>query len=68
MTIVWLVVAIINILTPNVVKAGGIATTGTQRVLDIVPTSIHGRSSIYLGSKDDVLDVIKYYEAEAKSG
>jgi len=49
-------------------QAGGIATTGTQRVLDIVPTSIHGRSSIYLGSKDDVLDVIKFYEAEAKSG
>jgi len=58
----WSVVVI------NVVKAGGIATTGTQRVLDIVPTSIHGRCSIYLGSSDDVQDVIKFYEAEAKSG
>ena len=58
----WLVVVI------NVVKAGGIATTGTQRVLDIVPTGIHGRCSIYLGSSDDVQDVIKFYEAEAKSG
>lgn len=49
-------------------QAGGIATTGTQRILDIVPTSIHGRSGIYLGSRDDVQDVIKFYEAEAKSG
>jgi fructose-1,6-bisphosphatase I len=49
-------------------KAGGIATTGTKRILDIVPKDIHGRSSVYLGSKDDVLDVIKFYEAEAKSG
>lgn len=49
-------------------QAGGIATTGTQRILDIVPTSIHGRSSIYLGSRDDVQDVIKFHEAEAKSG
>jgi fructose-1,6-bisphosphatase I len=50
----------------GVVKAGGIATTGTRRILDIVPTSIHGRSSIYLGSRDDVQDVIKFYNTEAK--
>jgi len=49
-------------------QAGGIATTGTQRILDIVPTSIHGRCGIYLGSSDDVQDVIKFYQAEAKSG
>jgi len=49
-------------------QAGGIATTGTQRILDIVPASIHGRCGIYLGSSDDVQDVIKFYQAEAKSG
>jgi fructose-1,6-bisphosphatase I len=52
----------------DIVKAGGVATTGTKRILDIVPKSIHERSAVYLGSKDDVLDVIKFYEAEAKSG
>ncbi len=52
----------------DVPKAGGIATTGSKRILDIVPKSIHERAGIYLGSKDDVLDVIKFYEAEAKSG
>ncbi|KAI9509387.1 fructose-1-6-bisphosphatase-domain-containing protein [Russula earlei] len=48
-------------------QAGGIATTGTRRILDIVPTTIHERSSVYLGSRDDVLDVITFYQAEAKS-
>jgi len=48
-------------------QAGGVATTGTKRILDIVPTGIHDRTGIYLGSKDDVQEVIKFYEAEAKS-
>jgi len=48
-------------------QAGGIATTGTKRILDIVPTSIHERTGVYLGSKDDVQDVIKFYEVEGKS-
>lgn len=42
-------------------KAGGIATTGTQRILDIVPTGIHQRCSVFLGSKDDVQDLMKFY-------
>ncbi|KAI0306569.1 fructose-1,6-bisphosphatase class 1/Sedoheputulose-1,7-bisphosphatase [Multifurca ochricompacta] len=48
-------------------QAGGTATTGTKRILDIVPTSIHERTGVYLGSRDDVEEVIKFYEAEAKS-
>ena len=51
----------------NTVQAGGIATTGTKRILDIVPTGIHDRTGIYLGSRDDVQEVIKFYDAEAKS-
>lgn len=43
------------------VQAGGLATTGTMRILDIVPTSIHERTSIFLGSKDDVADVMRFY-------
>ncbi|KAF9069619.1 fructose-1,6-bisphosphatase [Rhodocollybia butyracea] len=42
-------------------QAGGIATTGTKRILDIVPTSIHERCSIFLGSKEDVQDLMKFY-------
>jgi len=42
-------------------QAGGLATTGTMPILDIVPEAIHQRSPIFLGSKDDVEDVIKYF-------
>lgn len=45
-------------------QAGGIATTGTKRILDIVPTSIHERTPIFLGSADDVKDVMGFYAAE----
>lgn len=43
-------------------KAGGVATTGTERVLDIKPTSIHQRVPIFIGSKLDVEDVIELYK------
>ncbi|KAK7693709.1 Fructose-1,6-bisphosphatase, cytosolic [Cerrena zonata] len=46
-------------------QAGGIATTGTKRILDIVPTTIHERCSVFLGSKDDVLDLKKFYDQES---
>ncbi|WVO22341.1 uncharacterized protein IAS62_003671 [Cryptococcus decagattii] len=42
-------------------QAGGVATTGSQRILDIVPTSIHGRCPVFLGSKEDVEDLKKFY-------
>lgn len=41
-------------------QAGGKATTGSQRVLDVVPTSIHQRSPIFLGSANDVDEVLSY--------
>jgi len=45
-------------------QAGGIATTGTKRILDIVPTGIHERCPVFLGSKDDVTDLMKFYKDE----
>ena len=45
-------------------QAGGVATTGRKRILDIVPTSIHERCPVFLGSRDDVQDVIKFYQQE----
>ena len=35
-------------------QAGGAATDGTRRILDIVPTSLHQRVSVILGSKEEV--------------
>ncbi|RWS28328.1 fructose-1:6-bisphosphatase 1-like protein [Leptotrombidium deliense] len=42
-------------------KAGGQATTGKIPILDVVPTSIHQRCPIFLGSFDDVNDVKALY-------
>ncbi|KAJ4487955.1 fructose-1,6-bisphosphatase [Lentinula aciculospora] len=43
-------------------QAGGIATTGTKRILDIVPESIHERCPVFLGSKEDVQDLMKFHQ------
>lgn len=46
-------------------QAGGIATTGTGRILDIKPSSIHERSPVFMGCKRDVLALQECYKAEA---
>lgn len=43
-------------------QAGGLATTGTERILDIQPTDIHQRCPVFLGSKDDVEDVMRFHQ------
>lgn len=45
-------------------QAGGLSTTGTQRVLDLVPINIHERSSIFLGCERDVNRIIEMYAAQ----
>jgi len=37
-------------------KAGGAATDGKTRILDLVPTKLHQRTPLYLGSKGDVAE------------
>jgi len=39
-------------------QAGGIASNGSIPILDIIPKSIHERSPIFLGSSEDVKDVL----------
>jgi fructose-1,6-bisphosphatase I len=41
-------------------KAGGMATTGHMPILDIQPESIHQRTPIVLGSKDDVMEYMEF--------
>ena len=36
-------------------QAGGMATDGTRRILDVEPTELHQRTPLFIGSKDDVL-------------
>ena len=38
------------------------ATTGTKRILDIIPNGIHERCPVFLGSKEDVEDLKKFYK------
>ncbi len=44
-------------------QAGGAATNGKQRILDIQPTQLHERVSVILGSKNEVDRVTAYHSA-----
>ena len=46
-------------------QAGGAATNGTQRILDIVPSKLHERVSVVLGSKNEVDRVTAYHREAA---
>ena len=43
-------------------QAGGLATDGTRRILDLEPTNLHQRCPLYVGSKELVERVVKQYE------
>jgi len=42
-------------------QAGGAASTGTERILDIQPTDIHQRVPLIFGSRDEVARIDGYY-------
>ncbi|SNY52873.1 D-fructose 1,6-bisphosphatase [Arsukibacterium tuosuense] len=44
-------------------QAGGLSSTGYQRIMDIVPTDIHQRVAVILGSKHEVETCIGYHKA-----
>ncbi len=44
-------------------QAGGAATNGRQRILDIQPTQLHERVSVILGSKNEVDRVTAYHQS-----
>ncbi len=44
-------------------QAGGAATNGTQRILDIKPTKLHERVAVVMGSKNEVDRVTSYHQA-----
>ena len=49
-------------------QAGGAATNGHERILDIPATQLHQRVSVVLGSKNEVERVTQYHhEARAHS-
>ena len=42
-------------------QAGGTATNGSERIMDIVPTKLHERVSVVLGSRNEVERVTSYH-------
>jgi fructose-1,6-bisphosphatase I len=45
-------------------QAGGRASDGTQRIMDIVPTELHQRTPLFLGSEEDVIMIEKFIKGE----
>ncbi|MGC6367344.1 MAG: class 1 fructose-bisphosphatase [Candidatus Marinamargulisbacteria bacterium] len=48
-------------------QAGGYATNGTQRIMDITPTELHQRVPLYIGSKDLIKQFIDIQQTTTKS-
>ncbi len=41
-------------------KAGGMATTGKENILDVKPTDIHQRTPVFLGSKKEITQLLEF--------
>jgi fructose-1,6-bisphosphatase I len=46
-------------------QAGGMATTGKENIMDIVPTELHQRVPLIIGSREDVLTYQKFISENA---
>jgi fructose-1,6-bisphosphatase I len=44
-------------------QAGGAASTGRERILELMPTSLHQRVPVILGSKNEVQRVVDYHRS-----
>jgi fructose-1,6-bisphosphatase I len=42
-------------------QAGGVATTGRERILDLQPNKLHQRVPVILGSKNEVELIASYH-------
>jgi len=51
-----------NPMSMIVEQAGGMSSTGRERILDIQPTGLHQRVPVILGSKNEVARVVSYHK------
>ena len=49
-------------------QAGGAATTGLERILDVRPTRLHQRVPVFLGSRNEVERVTAYHREAEQAG
>jgi fructose-1,6-bisphosphatase len=47
-------------------QAGGAASTGRERVLDVEPAALHQRVPLLLGSRSEVERIVRYHEEHAQ--
>lgn len=48
-------------------EAGGLASSGDgPRILEIIPRAIHQRTPVFLGSRDDILELESYGDVAQK--
>jgi fructose-1,6-bisphosphatase I len=45
-------------------QAGGASTNGDQLIMDMIPTELHERVSVMLGSKEEI-ERLQHYHAQA---
>jgi len=45
-------------------QAGGLATTGTEDLMDVVPSHLHERCAVVMGSPQDVEEYLAFYRDE----
>jgi len=51
-----------NPMSMIVEQAGGLSSTGRERILEIKPTGLHQRVPVILGSKNEVERVLSYHQ------
>jgi fructose-1,6-bisphosphatase I len=44
-------------------QAGGAASTGRERLLDVAPTGLHQRVPVFQGSRDEVAEAVRHHQA-----
>jgi fructose-1,6-bisphosphatase I len=47
-------------------QAGGAATTGTMRILDLVPSNLHQRVPVMMGSKKEIERIVSYHQRKIR--
>ncbi|MGA8865244.1 MAG: class 1 fructose-bisphosphatase, partial [Gallionella sp.] len=43
-------------------QAGGVSSTGYERIMDIKPSGLHQRVPVILGSKNEVERIVRYHK------
>ena len=50
-----------NPMSMIVEQAGGVSSTGRERIMEVKPTGLHQRVPVVLGSKNEVERVVSYH-------